>query len=223
MKPLIKTAIATAIAAASSAAIAATDCNARHDEHNISYNYVSSNPGDVVTINDVDYRIIRMPFVEFGSDKKFYVQFPVSVKDYGYERFTLTTNHDISAPEGCINLEMAGERVNVQLPSTVEDTRYISTNSTKLHIFGSTVDTYEVKFHSSLQSAVKIAFRVGETRLSVGIGGAVVEQNEKTRTAQQYDSTPYDFTDNFDYNKMIDGASTQAVDDLMDYVTIGTF
>jgi hypothetical protein len=118
---------------------------------------------------------------------------------------------------------MAGERVNVQLPSTVEDTRYISTNSTKLRIFGSTVDTYEVKFHSSLQSAVKITFRVGETRLSVGIGGAVVEQNEKTRTAQQYDSTPYDFTDNFDYNKMIDGASTQAVDDLMDYVTIGTF
>ncbi len=103
----MKTAIATAIITASSAAIAATDCNARHDDHNISYNYVRSNPGDVVTINGVAYRIVRMPFVEFGSDKRFYVQFPQPVENIygGWDRFSLETHHDISKPEGCLNLE----------------------------------------------------------------------------------------------------------------------
>jgi hypothetical protein len=227
MNSLLKTALATAIITASSASIAATDCNARHDEHNISYNYVSSNPGDLITINDVDYRIIRMPFVEFGSDKRFYVQYPQKVASY--ERFALNTYHDISEPEGCINLEMAGERVNVQIPSTIKDRRSISSRSqTRVTKDYSNQKVYKVLIDkSTLSSSAKIIFRVGETRLSVAIFTSVEEQSTEHGStldgSELGDSTPYDFTDNFDYNKMIDGTTTQAVDDLLDYVTIGTF
>jgi hypothetical protein len=163
-----------------------------------------------------------MPFIEFGSDKRFYVQFPVS-SNPSFERFGLASVHDISAPEGCINLEMAGERVNVQLPTTAEDSRSI-TNSTQVLYGDDPVpgSLFEVKTGSTLYSSAKIIIRVGETRLSVFVRASVTEQYDKTR-GDQHDSTPYDFTDNYDYNKMIDGTTTQAVDDLLDYVTIGTF
>jgi hypothetical protein len=212
MKPLIKTAIAAAIAAASTASIAATDCNARHDEHNISYNYVSSNPGDVINVNGKEYTIVRMPFVEFGSDKRFYVQFPQWINPVNFN-FSLSTSHVTTEPTGCINLEMAGERVNVKLPTTAEDSRYIST--TIRPKYGTTV-------RSTLSSYATVSIRVGETKLYVSLRSSVTEEDVKTKTGA-FDSTPFDFTDNFDESKQRDASNTQAIDDLLDYIIIGTF
>jgi hypothetical protein len=220
MNTVIKTAIAAAIISTSTAAAAATDCNARHDEHNLSYNYVASNPGDLITVNNTEYRIIRMPFVEFGSNKRFYVQYPVAVQEPQFARQQLSTYHDITAPTGCLNLQMAGEHVNVDLPTTVRDNRSISVSST---ISSGAEGIYYLNIVASdLTSRATIVIRVGETTLRVSVQASVSEQNTVTETLEPQFSTIYDFTDNFDYSKMIDGTTTQAVEDLMDYVTIGT-
>jgi hypothetical protein len=108
---------------------------------------------------------------------------------------------------------MAGERVNVHFPTTAGDSRFIQMNIRPN--YGTTV-------RSTLSSNAQVVITVGETALYVNLRASVTEEYVKTKTGT-FDSTPYDFTDNFDESKQRDATNSQAIDDLLDYITIGTF
>lgn len=64
---------------------AGIDCSQYNQQfHSYTHNRSSASIGEVVTIDDQRYRIIRMPFYEFGSGERYAITYPVWIADVKY-------------------------------------------------------------------------------------------------------------------------------------------
>lgn len=87
---------------------AGIDCNEHTNRfHPYTYSRTSSGIGEVIVIDDIRYRIIRIPFYEFATGEHYAVTYPVKEGSSIYESFN--TSHDINK-----SVEKCGVSVNGQ-------------------------------------------------------------------------------------------------------------
>ena len=95
---------------------AGVDCSKYNKRfHPYTYSRTAAGIGEIITIDDLRFRIIRMPFYEFGSGERYAVTYPVQISDVSncalgktcldgslYYRANLSTSHAANeAAEKC--------------------------------------------------------------------------------------------------------------------------
>ena len=179
-----------------------TECEASTNPHGaISYSAKASTIGEQITAGGNNYRIIKVPFVEFSSGDQYTLQYPVMESDSSPGMFfsnfsTQHTNSDLD----CINATISG------LPTFIVDV--YESQGFLLNNTGSTSS-------STLSLYASLTIKVNETSLNVTISASQVQ------SSAQVNNGDYDFTDNLDADAMVDMPSlVSALDSLIDYITV---
>ncbi len=168
--------------------------------HSISYAAKSATVGELISLGGNNYRMIKVPFVEFKSGDQYTILFPVQVTESGKIQSYFSTQHT-SADTTCSNGTVSGyPAFNAQ----IYENRNLLFNNT-----GFSAST------SNLTFTYSASIKVGETNISLSLSA----NTEETSTNVVIDD--YDFSDDYDTSAMThSGAQVTVLDDLLDYVQI---
>lgn len=167
----------------------------------ISYAAKSSSVGEQIAIGGNNYRMIKVPFVEFSSGDQYSLEYPVMESDSSPGSFfsnfsTQHTNEDIT----CNNATISG--FPTFIPDVYESRGYLLNNSNS-------------NSSTTLSLYSSIIIKIDDTSLNILISASQVQ------STAQVSNGDYDFTDNLDVDAMVDIPTlVTALDDLIDYVSI---
>lgn len=175
--------------------------------HTISYGYKTSVPGDIVTINNSEYRVARLPFLEFSTNDRCAVTFLDEAfisSTYKSLYFRLDTNH---VTHNCWN---GGENIDVNgFQATLSNVR-----DSRTYSFSHSNDSANFDTRNSYQ--VTLCFYIGETQVDMT---TYFEKIEQPRDSVLLDD--FDMTDNINWvNHGHDNLIINAIDDFIDYIKI---
>ncbi|VAW89547.1 hypothetical protein MNBD_GAMMA18-490 [hydrothermal vent metagenome] len=168
--------------------------------HTLTYTLVEAGVGELVQINGVDYRMIKMAFKGFGTDLSYTVKMPMKINDDGSVLTYFNTYHQ-SNPDIATCSTISGYPASLQF----NDSRsvYLNTNGIS-------------ESHSSIQYSASIWVRVNET--SFFLPPYHISEREQATIISPGD---YDFTDNITTDAMSHRETlSQHFDDLIDYIVI---
>jgi hypothetical protein len=200
---------------------AGVDCSKYNNRfHPYSYSRTAAGIGEIITIDDLRYRIIRMPFYEFGSGERYAVTYPVQITEvsncapgktcfddslYGA---SITTTHEVNEA-----VEKCGVTVNGQKALfTISDS--IGYDSNNSYIGPKSNPEYSV---SGTQYG-RVALQVKET--SVGLS---LFTNYLTTTYQKTSviTDDGDYVDEIQWDKIVHpDRHIERIKRLMNYVWI---
>jgi len=168
--------------------------------HSISYTAKSATVGELISLGDSTYRMIKVPFVEFKSGDKYTILFPVQESQSGQIQSYFSTQHT-SDDTACSNSTVSGfPAFNAQ----VYENRNLLFNNTG---FSASTSQLTLTYTSSI--------KVAETNISLSLSVNTEETSTNVTT------NDYDFSDDFDTSTMTHSAAQVTVlDDLLDYVQI---
>ncbi|TDO99824.1 hypothetical protein [Marinomonas balearica] len=166
----------------------------------ISYEPKSSTIGLQLNYYSTNYRVVEVPFKEFGTGDLYKVRFPAEERSSDSIYAYLSTRH-VSDFSECSSFNISSFPV--------------SDNSLFVNRTFSIVNNGTTKSQSNLSASYSLGVKIGETYLSLSFNVS------KTETDPVVSPGDYDFTDDFNTNNMTtDQALIDALDNLVDYVQI---
>lgn len=172
------------------------------------YNHISSNIGDTVTVGNVQYIIVAMPFVEFKTGDRYYIKYPAKKTTNSNKNISLYTSIDTYYYQ---DTTLCHLETFLGFPAKYGDIYYD-------HSYRAIVDD-PVKNHDKFvleaSASQSISLKINQTRITIGF-----------YLRKELQSTPLsagdvDLRDNIDWSKT--SINTAMVDDvrtLMNYVEI---
>lgn len=172
------------------------------------YSYRSSEIGDVITIGGKEYKIVAMPFVEFGTGDRYYIKYPVQINAYGSyvsASASIVATY-LKAGDSCFKDTLSGQKANIT-------TGYSTSYSAMMGNYGETSPgNFMVTNNATIYAAVKI----NQTQISIYIFDYV---NEVQNTPIA--SGDFDMRDNIDWGALsVENTLVDNVKKAMDYVQI---
>lgn len=163
---------------------------------NLTYTAKSLEVGEEIVVAGEAFRMIEVPFVDFGTSERYVVRLPMTAVSSGGAGGNISFDH-VTGTTGCEGAVISG------FP-----TRLLTWVSRTVFIAPTTVDS-RISIYASAW------IRVGSTVVSIRFVSGEIEQ---TATTVQGD---YDFGDNLDAGKMGPAdVFVQGADDLIDYISI---
>jgi len=206
--------------------IYADDCDS-FGVHTYQYEYKPSNPGDLITIGDDNYRIVKVPFVEFKTGKSFYIQYPIieSVSNPKHLLVSLSTSHILNKPDDCLVLSIGGLKTNVIINTLESRTLSYIVFGERNNKEGVSIYAGSKRESVSKYIFINLSIYIEETMLSLSLSKKDIEKGSilETTAINHFDSeVDYDLTDNYDLTTLTDESLLHGeLDELFDYVTIG--
>ena len=176
------------------------------------YSYISSNIGDTITVNNREYVIVAMPFIEYGTGDHYYVKYPVVKVNSSFSSKTLDTSTSISTNyvepgNTCFTHTFAG------YPARDYSTIYYNTSYNAS--MADPAETY-TNYRISNTSYHTVQIKINQTEVNL-------QYYYLTDTIQDslVNSGDVDMTDNIDWSKLgVDTALVDSVKMLMNYVEV---
>jgi len=172
----------------------------------------NSQVGDKMTVLGMDYVIVKVPFVEFGTGEAYAVKFPMRLSydaqsGVGYvdDNGQTMTEHVLGGATPCYDLKLANFPAEISLG---ERRTFRLNNSNRAS--GQTSTNY------AMYCGIRIL--INQTALSIYIPTHLAVAEQSVLIAEG----DYDFTDDLDTEAMTHKADSliQAIDELIDYISI---
>ena len=182
--------------------------NCRGSPFDYTYSYHISQIGDEITIAGKKYKIVAMPFVEFGTGDHYYIKYPVEINTYGTYVSTsaaVTTTY-LKTGTSCYKDVLSGQKANIDISySRIYSASMGSSDSTSS-------GNFIIKNNAGIYANVKI----NQTQISIYFWDNVNDLQNTLIT-----SGDFDMRDNINWDAV--NADTTMVNNLkkmMDYVQI---
>lgn len=178
--------------------------------HSYTYNYTPSSIGDTITVRGIEYIIVAMPFIEYGTEDHYFIQYPaekqgsdpsknMSVYTYIY------TNH-AKADNECHPFTFSGFPA-----SDYTKIRYGNNYRARMEDPADSGSTYG----ASKSASGSVSIKINQTHLSIST--SIYEYIQQTPIA----SGDVDMRDDLDWSKMgIDTTLINDVKTLMNHIKI---
>jgi hypothetical protein len=169
------------------------------------YSYRASQIGDLISIGGKEYKIVAMPFVEFGTGDHYYIKYPIQINKYGEyisASASIYANY-LKAGDSCFKDTLSGQKANIT-------TGYATTYSASMR------DTSAGSFMVTNNATIYATIKINQTQINVYIVDYINEVQNTALTAGDYD-----MRDNIEWSAMsVDNALVDNIKRAMDYVQI---
>jgi hypothetical protein len=176
--------------------------------HEPSYSYAAATPGDVVTVGPFTFRLVKMPFLEFGTGQPYAITMPMVIRPYkgGESMITLKTKHELATVVS--DFEVSGYPA-ILAENTDSRSVVVGAEEGAGGVFTSTLQI-------SQSSASVFTIAVEETTIKLTIQISLVED-----TVSGIALSEADFSLKPDWSKMQHSdLALSYVDELIDYIKI---
>jgi hypothetical protein len=169
------------------------------------YSYRTSQIGDIIRIGGKEYKIVAMPFVEFGTGDHYYIKYPIKINQYGeYSNASASIYATyLKAGDSCFKDTLAGQKANIT-------TGYATAYSASM------ADGSSGNFIVVNTATIYANIKINQTQISIYIADYTNEvQNEAIASGD------FDMRDNIKWDALsVDNTLVENIKQVMDYVQV---